>query len=752
MSLKEYENNHFVKENNNIEKYLLRIIKRYFEIEKNYTRETIENIILESLTRFKQMIISESGFIFSLNKLTGHLSLSIRDFGGEAIIKKNTAFNKNFGTESDTVCEGNDPRLSDDREPIYHIHDILDINTLEEKLNQVETGYGSHVHYNDSVLDILEYTGKQIEFDLIIIEQLEKSLEEYFKNVSSYKLETESLYNKSINLLIQYRTEINKIYKENQEFINNSNSWLNDSNQYTDRNVEILKNKTLQQLLKYTSDDKLQQVYNVIENAYYLTSQNEFPLHDGEISLISVQDDTSAVSGEGDDLYNIYLEGLRLGNDDWQWDDENHSFIYQHNEGDSYPMFISLNEFISYTHRVTLSSIDSDDDCISVILAYNEITGNHLSLIICNGGIAIDGLTGATASILLNFSGTWSLTDDFVINNTSIGPAQGWNNTTNGVTVLVKRNINNFKIWILYNEPHNWNYSENNNIKDIYLTEEPLFEFDLTDYPELKEFVNKQCNYGYGCYSQSQSTYQDVFFATTYGTTYGHTDINEKSSIEFNVSNEVLNTSLKNKFKLYFRYENENNETITSLLPFIFKDNNGYNTVIQGNYTDDGKINISTNYFNTLPLMISENNIYNDRTIITSYSAIPEYYHKIKQSLSEINCNICLIDSEEKDIFVQNLLEENKTYYIQGENMYIDEDTIFMNHEGNELTYTNWDENQPYYYTFNNIIINQNKKWQTAIGSEERHGYIAEYKIKRLSDYFKNPRIYYEILSSKEDE
>jgi hypothetical protein len=134
MSFKEYKENNFVKENNSIEKYLLRIIKRYFEIEVDYSKETIESIILESITRFKQMIISESGFIFSLNKLTGHLSLSIRDFDGENAFEKKSAFNKEFGTISNTICEGDDFRLSNDRDPIYHIHDILDINTLEEKL------------------------------------------------------------------------------------------------------------------------------------------------------------------------------------------------------------------------------------------------------------------------------------------------------------------------------------------------------------------------------------------------------------------------------------------------------------------------------------------------------------------------------------------------------------------------------------------------------------------------------------------
>ena len=37
--------------------------------------------------------------------------------------EKNTAFNKNFGNEDDTVCEGNDVRLSDARTPLSHTHD-----------------------------------------------------------------------------------------------------------------------------------------------------------------------------------------------------------------------------------------------------------------------------------------------------------------------------------------------------------------------------------------------------------------------------------------------------------------------------------------------------------------------------------------------------------------------------------------------------------------------------------------------------
>lgn len=40
---------------------------------------------------------------------------------------KNTAFNKDFGNMAGTVVEGNDPRLSDAREPLKHMHVLADI-------------------------------------------------------------------------------------------------------------------------------------------------------------------------------------------------------------------------------------------------------------------------------------------------------------------------------------------------------------------------------------------------------------------------------------------------------------------------------------------------------------------------------------------------------------------------------------------------------------------------------------------------
>ena len=77
MALEQHEDNRFTKERDDVEKYLLRIIQRYFDIQNVYTQESIEAIIVESLARYKQSIFHEKGgFIFSLNQKTGHIVLA----------------------------------------------------------------------------------------------------------------------------------------------------------------------------------------------------------------------------------------------------------------------------------------------------------------------------------------------------------------------------------------------------------------------------------------------------------------------------------------------------------------------------------------------------------------------------------------------------------------------------------------------------------------------------------------------------
>lgn len=54
--------------------------------------------------------------------------------GKEPAFTKKTAFNKDFGSIAGTVCEGNDSRLSDSREPLAHTHEITDVVGLDVEL------------------------------------------------------------------------------------------------------------------------------------------------------------------------------------------------------------------------------------------------------------------------------------------------------------------------------------------------------------------------------------------------------------------------------------------------------------------------------------------------------------------------------------------------------------------------------------------------------------------------------------------
>jgi len=53
---------------------------------------------------------------------------------------ENTGFNKNFGSASDTVCVGDDSRLSDARAPTSHTHPTSEVTGLDTKLTSLGVG------------------------------------------------------------------------------------------------------------------------------------------------------------------------------------------------------------------------------------------------------------------------------------------------------------------------------------------------------------------------------------------------------------------------------------------------------------------------------------------------------------------------------------------------------------------------------------------------------------------------------------
>ncbi|MGX8833958.1 hypothetical protein ACWG0P_07065 [Amedibacillus sp. YH-ame6] len=65
----------------------------------------------------------------------------------ENVFDKNSAFNKNFGNVVGTVCEGNDPRLSDPRNPTSHTHD--ERYYTEAEVNNLLSGKSSTSHTHD---------------------------------------------------------------------------------------------------------------------------------------------------------------------------------------------------------------------------------------------------------------------------------------------------------------------------------------------------------------------------------------------------------------------------------------------------------------------------------------------------------------------------------------------------------------------------------------------------------------------------
>lgn len=744
MSLEQHEDNRFTKERDEVEKYLLRIIQRYFDIENVYTQESIETIIVESLTRYKQSIFHEKGgFLFSLNQRTGHITLTIRDLGGEEAFVKQSAFNKDFGTEKDTICEGNDPRLYDNREPLEHRHEILNVNNLKERLEKIIPSNKTHVHKNQNILDMIKYTGTRVEIDLILLESLENAVNEYYKNLQYYQQEEKNITNKAIEELDNCITIINNELEYAKSLIENAVTWLEDAYKYTDNQIELFKNKFIRLLLKYMTKEDVQILKDYFSNVYYMISDGEIAIPNGDFDFATVVEETiiEASSEEEDSLKDIYDNGLRLGNDDWQWDDTNKSFVYQHNEQSSYPMFASLNKFSKYTHRVTLSSEDSDDDCISVIIAYDENTGSHLSLLISSGGVRPSSISEASAGVVLNYTGNYYMNGDLTIGIKEIGQYSGWNHVTNGATVLIKRNNNNIKIWINYNNPNAWIPEEKNGVKDIYPTEEPDFDFNLNDYPELSMFVDTKSNYGYGCFSQSLSTYRDVFFignGTSSSTELGHSNVFEHSDISINMPSD---TSIKAKqVKTYFRYD-INGQTITAPIPFIFKTEDGNIAVIQLKHTDNNYF-IETNMINVIPSYITQDNFYDSNTIIAiGTNKISYDYYKYN------NVPLCLIDSEHKNNFVKQFLK-NKTYLIQGTRNSF-EDNIFIDGNSNPMTYYDWDVGQPTVSMYDTICINENQKWEVTDGFN-KHFPVYEYKLKYLSDYFQNPRIYYQIFGIQE--
>ena len=118
-------------------------------------RANIQTISTDAVIAITDRITNhESSLNTNAHQISNVFGLQLELDSKEPSFTKNTAFNKNFGTTTGTVCQGNDSRLSDARTPLAHTHTISDIVNLQNELNNKAntfTGYNGSI---DVVTDV----------------------------------------------------------------------------------------------------------------------------------------------------------------------------------------------------------------------------------------------------------------------------------------------------------------------------------------------------------------------------------------------------------------------------------------------------------------------------------------------------------------------------------------------------------------------------------------------------------------------
>ena len=100
-----------------------------FEISSRVSINNVTDEVVEGLAGHQSETNTSAHEVSNISGLQAALNEK------EYMFSKNTAFNRNFGTTSGTVCQGNDSRLSDARTPTAHTHTVSDVSGLETALN-----------------------------------------------------------------------------------------------------------------------------------------------------------------------------------------------------------------------------------------------------------------------------------------------------------------------------------------------------------------------------------------------------------------------------------------------------------------------------------------------------------------------------------------------------------------------------------------------------------------------------------------
>lgn len=507
MEFQENKNNYYTKELNDVDRYLLRIIKKYFDLENINSAASINAIIAEAMSRYKLSISYKSKGVNSLNNKTGIINVNISDFNGERKFEKNTAFNKSFGTEENTICEGNDERLYDKRKPKYHHHKISSVLSLKNTLDNFkkEIGkYGYHLHYNSAILNKIKYTGTKNEIDLAELENISyvtdtllSILDTKTKILLDSFESNQALVNDLISQIYLFMEKLYLYIESENEKINN-----------------ILINYVSEKLLELDSiKEEIEKVYVSrinLTNILEILNKSLMPVSIQDINLTEalevlstgetmkeIYDNSSLISvvrdGDFNHIKTTYTEADKT--DRWKYNETLNTFECKVNESE-YSMLLSDSKYRHYNHEVTLTSGSTDDDTIIVVLAVFEIDEAIYTLSL-NVSSDVSGFVGMKKPnkfcVMLGYQ---TELEQEICYDKSFDLRGDWKNQS--VRVRIERRNNDFRIY-------------RSEIDSDIVSDIPCLEFNLDDVGDGHLF-EEASRYGYGCFSQEDSKFLNVDF------------------------------------------------------------------------------------------------------------------------------------------------------------------------------------------------------------------------------------------------
>lgn len=210
----------------------------------------------------------------------------------------------------------------------------------------------------------------------------------------------------------------------------------------------------------------------------------------------------------------------------WSYNSTNNQ-IYSTVNSATYIGLVSPERYDNYNLEVNVSSTDTDDDFISLVLAFTELNGKEYTL------SAVRGCGGQNTTVYWAVWYNYGQSDQqLLMNNTTGYPFTtgnetiGWSGFPNGSNIKAIREGSNITV-------NTTDFSAPN----TYIAEMSL---DLTSLPILEKFINPS-KVGYGALSQAAATYKTLSFSG--GNVILNIDTNQVWEYNFSTSSWDLNSS-----------------------------------------------------------------------------------------------------------------------------------------------------------------------------------------------------------------